>query len=156
MKLPISEIVKLERSYQADSLVGAIEQMLTAKEEAGSALTDEESVLLAIEAMEREVNNGGFDQFFINSSRRFAARLVTDLGRIGATKTQQVAQRVMAAVSIKSDTDLQTTDDPLQQCLDDEQVAHVLSSADSEYYGLEEDIAGLLLLFVKTNIERFV
>src|SRR5664280_626349 len=112
MKLTISEIVKLERSYQADSLVGAIEQMLTAKEEAGSALTDEESVVLAIEAMEREVNNGGFDQFFINSSRRFAARLVTDLGRIGATKTQQVAQRVMAAVSIKSDTDLQTTDDP--------------------------------------------
>jgi hypothetical protein len=40
------------------------------------ALTKEERVVLTVAALEEEeVNNGGFDQFFRNSSRRFARKL---------------------------------------------------------------------------------
>lgn len=55
--LTVGEIVKLETQYRIDSLVCAMEERIMNKIENDLEPTDEEVVVLAIEAMEREVTN---------------------------------------------------------------------------------------------------
>jgi len=61
----LEQILALEGEYRVDSLVLVFEQALDQKAaRAGvQSLTKEERVLLAVEALEREVNNGGYGQF---------------------------------------------------------------------------------------------
>ena len=47
-----------------------------------AALTDAEHDVLAIEALEREVNNGGYSQFFVNGSLEFVPTVVAACSRI--------------------------------------------------------------------------
>ena len=56
------ELVALEGEYRTDSLVLAFEQALDQRVEhvGQEGLTEEERIVLAIEALEREVNNGGY------------------------------------------------------------------------------------------------
>ena len=54
------QLLSLEGMYRIDSLVRAFEQAITQKAQRGGvqSLTDEERIVLAVEALEREVNNG--------------------------------------------------------------------------------------------------
>ncbi|MBX3437178.1 MAG: DUF4375 domain-containing protein, partial [Planctomycetaceae bacterium] len=76
----IQELIALKDSHRIDSLVLAVEQALRNKPDA--ELSEPERVVLAVEAMEREVNNGGYQQFFGNPSREYAGFLVRALGLI--------------------------------------------------------------------------
>ncbi len=70
----VEQLLSLQGEYRTDSLVLAFEQAIRqkAEREGMQSLTVEERIVLAVEALEREVNNGGYDQFFANSSREFA------------------------------------------------------------------------------------
>src|SRR5258705_3440499 len=45
--------------------------------------------------LEREINNGGFNQFFFNSSGDFAHETMSSLRIIGATKTAHILQQAI-------------------------------------------------------------
>ena len=60
-------------------------------------LQDERTVF-AVRALDREVNNGGYDQFFRNSSNKFAPEIVQSLTRIGCRRTAQITQRAINAL----------------------------------------------------------
>src|SRR6185436_19730334 len=45
--------------------------------------------------LEREVNNGGFSQFFFNSSGNFTHETVVSLNAIGANKTAKILQEAI-------------------------------------------------------------
>ena len=83
------ELIALEGEYRTDSLVLAFEQALDQKTaRAGTEeLTAEERVVLAVEALEREVNNGGYGQFFTNDSNEYTPIIVDALMRIGCGDT---------------------------------------------------------------------
>src|SRR2546421_12023246 len=70
----VQQLIALERDYRIDSLVLAFEQAMDQKAArvGYENLTDAERTILAVEALEREVNNGGYGQFFVNSSREYA------------------------------------------------------------------------------------
>jgi len=72
------QLLALEGKYRIESPVHAFEQGISqkAEREGRQSLTEEERIVLAVEALEREVNNGGYDQFFVNSSREFARIIV--------------------------------------------------------------------------------
>ncbi|MEO7180191.1 MAG: DUF4375 domain-containing protein [Gemmatimonadaceae bacterium] len=53
--------------------------------------------MLAIEALEREVNNGGYSQFFANSSNEHAVSVLEALRRFGCEHTAAIPQRALAA-----------------------------------------------------------
>jgi len=44
------------------------------------------------------VNNGGYDQFFTNSSREFASTIVDSLQHIGCKKTADITQKAIKAL----------------------------------------------------------
>ena len=90
----VDQLIELAATLRIDSIVVAIEEALMAKPQ----LSSSENVVLAVEAMEREVNNGGFRQFFVNSSNEFAPMLVSASGRIGAPNTAGVAKRAVLAL----------------------------------------------------------
>jgi hypothetical protein len=77
----IEELIEMAGEYRIDSLLVAMEQALNQKaEEIGEQdLSDEERIVLAVEALEREVNNGGYSQFFANASGQYASIIVDSL-----------------------------------------------------------------------------
>jgi hypothetical protein len=95
----VAELLSLEGECRIDSLVLAFEQAVDQKgqREGTEALSAEERMVLAIEALEREVNNGGYHQFFVNSSREFVGIIVRALVRINCPKTAEITQRAIDA-----------------------------------------------------------
>jgi hypothetical protein len=144
------ELLSLEGKYRIDSLVLAFEEAISqkAQREGAKGLTDEERIVLAVEALEREVNNGGYDQFFVNSSREFASVVVAALQRIGCKKTATNTQRAIKALDI---SDLTSEAIDAAMAGDDEKRQTKFSQCDDAYYKNAEPIAERLFAFIKTN-----
>lgn len=141
----ISELIACERDYRVDSILVAIEDRLLRK----AKLNPVEAVVVAVEAMEREVNDGGFAQFFANSSCEHAPMLLAALQQLGLSQTAAIVQTAMNALGATS----------LWRPADYEAVASAagestlarLSECDTEYFGAAEPIADQLFAFIKLN-----
>jgi hypothetical protein len=146
----VDDPIALEGKYRTDSLVVAFEQAMNKKAArvGEGKLTDEERVILAIEALEREVNNGGFGQFFVNSSREYAPFIVDALRRIGCPKTAAITQN---ALTIVQKTPL--TDDEIENGTWEENKERqaALGECDTLYFERPENIEESLLAFIKVN-----
>lgn len=142
------ELIALAEHHRVDSIVLAFESALDHKltRLGADALSNEELDVLAIEALEREVNNGGYSQFFFNSSCFFARVVPQSLSKIGCNKTLEVTREALRAVG---------TDDPerLPEIMSDadDDLCDRLDACDSRYYESGEDIAALLFDFIKKN-----
>jgi hypothetical protein len=144
------ELLSLEGKYRTDSLVLAFEQAINSKTEQKGfqTLSDEEQIVLAVEALEREVNNGGYDQFFVNSSREFVATVVRAHQRIGCKKTAIITQRAIKALDV---ADLTSEAIEAAMAAEDQQRLAKLSRCDDSYYKSAEPIAERLFAFIKAN-----
>jgi ferredoxin-NADP reductase len=79
------QLLGLVNEYRIDSLVLAFEQAIQLKA-VRAPISRQERYVLAIEALEREVNNGGYSQFFLNSSHEFVDTIEEALKAIGCPK----------------------------------------------------------------------
>lgn len=145
------ELISMESKYRIDSLVLAFEQALDQKiaKVGQDKLTIPEMTILAIEAMEREVNNGGYSQFFINSSKEYASILVDSIKRIGCPKTAEISQKAISALNISKALTPDSIDAVLEQ--ENEERDRVLGECDDDYYSTQENIAVSLFNFIKNN-----
>ena len=84
----MDQLLSLEGQYRTDSLVVAIEQANGRKgaRKGAESLTGEERIVLAVEALESEVNNGGYSQYFVNR-HELAPIIVESLLRIDCPET---------------------------------------------------------------------
>ena len=147
----LEELIELEGRYRVDSLVLACEAALLQKEvRAGSeALTQEERVVVAIEALEREVNNGGYSQFFFNASNEYVTKIVHALKAIGCLKVAATTQRAIDALELAGDL----SPAAIEAALDGRgaKLAELLDRCDDEYFASDENIEGRLFEFIKAN-----
>ena len=145
----VEQLLSMEGKYRVDSLVQVFEEALLKKafHEGDSALNAEESFILAVEALEREVNNGGYSQFFENSSREFAPIIVQALIRIGCPKTAEITQRAIESLHLPN-LSVEAIETVVEANKMDEEV---LNECDGSYSKAPEDIAGQLFAFIKTN-----
>ncbi|MGO9087371.1 MAG: DUF4375 domain-containing protein [Candidatus Sulfotelmatobacter sp.] len=98
-------------------------------------LTGDERLVLAVMALQREVNNGGYSQFFTNSSRRFASTIVEYLYRTGCVKTAAITERAIGALGV----DVISAESVSHAALNaDPGTNKVLDTLDREYYKLNE------------------
>ena len=58
-------------------------------------LTEPQKLFYYIQCLEREVNNGGFNQYFINSSGEYAHQTIQSLKLIGANTTADILQKAI-------------------------------------------------------------
>ena len=144
------QLLSLEGEYRTDSLVVAFEQALDQKSEAQGLenLTLEEQVVLAVEALEREVNNGGYSQFFTNSSVEHCSDIVMSLELIGCPKTADMTKLALKALNVPR---LSAGTIQASLATESDERDEALSECDDLYYDSGEDIAGRLFAFIKAN-----
>ncbi len=147
----IEELIALTKGDTVDflfSLELAVQQK--AERVGDENLSDEERIVLAVENLEREVNNGGYSQFFVNSSVRYAPVIVDALVRIGCPVTAKITEEAIQALGLDSlspeaaEQAANAADDSLNEALD---------GCDQRYYRAGENIGGQLIEFVKAHPE---
>jgi len=111
-------------------------------------LSPAERVFLLIWELESEVNNGGFQQYFHNSSGEHAPEVVAALKTIGAPATADIAQRAVNAVG--DAITIWSDDAPRQASVArlSPQVRQTLDELDREYYKCPEALTPLLYNYV--------
>jgi hypothetical protein len=142
------ELLALEGSFRTDSLVVAFEQAIQQKP-ADQQLSKEERYVLAIEALEREVNNGGYGQFFLNSSHDFVDVIVEALEAVGCPKVAALTRRAIDALGIEGTVTGEKAEAAVLQ--ENKVVRKALGACDDSYYADAEPIADLLFAWIKEN-----
>jgi hypothetical protein len=132
-----AQLIALEATHRIDSLVLAFEQGIGMRPNATdlSSLTTTERAVLAIEALEREVNNGGYGQFFSNTDDEFNPHIVDALEQIGCPLTAQITRDALDAKQLPADAQLQA----LHEC-------------DKRYDNSGEPIADRLFTYIKSHV----
>jgi hypothetical protein len=146
----VDQLIALEGEYRTDSLVLAFEQAMDQKAArvGDDKLTDEERIIVAIEALEREVNNGGYGQFFVNSSREYAPIIVKAFRRIGCPKTAEITQKALKIAQKSPMTDEEIQNGTWEE---NEERQDALSECDRLYFERPENIEESLFAFIKAN-----
>ncbi len=149
-----AELIELEGSHRLDSLVLAFEQALEQKVASdGLAIRSEpERVILAVEAIEREVNNGGYDQLFRNPSKDLTPYFVSSLQAIGCPVVARVTDRAIKALKLPGPVTAESIDAVMAK--DDERRDARLEKCDEEYFEGAGDLAGPLFAYIKANADR--
>lgn len=101
-------------------------------------LTEPQKFYFFNQTLEREVNNGGFDQYFSNASNAYAYETITSLKAIGADKTADILQQAIDLV--------------LQLIKKGEEVQlEVWNDLDERFLRYQDDLNSLNMNFVKEN-----
>ncbi len=117
-------------------------------------LSTPERTFFVAQTLEMEVNNGGFSQFFYNSSGAFAHELYDAFLTIGTKTTAEICKTAVEAFGRRIPTDKEERDAFLDSALND-QVNAVLSQCDQAFYGNPDDLEDLNYQFIQTHREQF-
>lgn len=141
----VGELIALEGRYRIDSIVLAIHDLLLDKER----LSEAERTVVVVEAVEREVNNGGFHQFFLNTPEH-AADVVDALRRVGCVETAALAQDAITALHLAGRPTEQAIEATIHD--DDDERDAVLDRCDQAYYrNPDGPIEERVFTYIKAN-----
>lgn len=138
------EILAHVETHSVFSVLGGLQWSIQAKARATGGedkLTDEERVFLAVLALISEVNNGGYRQFFWNSSRRFTPMIVDSLRRIGCERTAELTERAIATLGL-SELTVDAVTEQIQREHPEKNAK--LEALDREFYSFDEATPHLL------------
>jgi hypothetical protein len=118
------------------------------------ALSPAERVFLCVWNIEAEVNNGGFEQFYINSAGDNALETPIALREIGATQAAAIAEEannLFGPSGPPADRDART------QALESlgNTATDALNALDARFYEYPDNLEDLLRQFVDRNREQF-
>jgi hypothetical protein len=141
-------LLALRNQCRTDSLVLAFEQAIQQKA-AVALLSREERYVLAVEGLEREVNNGGYEQFFLNSSCEFVDIVEEALRAIGCPKTAEMTRHAIRALGLNG---TETSEEISDLVLADRpEVTRALGVCDSRYFANDEPIADRLFAWIENH-----
>jgi Domain of unknown function (DUF4375) len=146
------ELLALESEYRIDSVVLAFEQAILEKSASVglSELNEAERTVLAVEALEREVNNGGYHQFFLNSAEH-ASSIVAALERIDCPNTAKISQAAIAHLGLHQPFTTEQVQTALDQDTDGNLIDFLSDRCDQPYYNSGEPIADRLFAYIRAK-----
>lgn len=104
--------------------------------------------------LEREINNGGFNQYFYNSSGDYAHETLTSLQAIGANKTADILRQAIDqfpnSIVPKDRQERQNVLGQIEAKANEE-----WEHLDQKFYAYEDDLNELNLQYVKQNRASF-
>jgi hypothetical protein len=116
--------------------------------------TRPQKVFSAIWALESEVNNGGFSQYFLNSSSETAGFVVEALDTVGAQQTAEICRRAIAAAFPDGlPADPGEISSAAVEFADETE--EKLDALDREFYKYPHNLTELLFAFVSKHPEEF-
>lgn len=98
-----------------------------------------------LHALEAEVNNGGFDQFFLNSSGRYARQTLDALKAIGATHTVELLNAAIATAYPEGYPD---NPDEHEDTSDADDALNKLSELDDRFLEYRDPLTDLVNRFI--------
>ena len=119
-----------------------------------SALSEAERIFYITQTLEMEVNNGGFSQFFYNSSGNFSNELVGAFTAIGANATAAICQKAISAFGRDIPVDRDEREEMLDE-LESDEFDEILEECDNAFYDYEDNLNELNYNFVMKNKEFF-
>lgn len=106
-------------------------------------------VAICVHQLEAQVNNGGFEQYFYNSSGMFALETILALRTIGALKTASLLE---AAILIGYPTGYPADSSFHQKLLaNSDESMEKLGELDNEFYSYSDDLSGLVNAYLRIN-----
>lgn len=104
--------------------------------------------------LEREINNGGFNQYFYNSSGDFAHETLASLRTIGADKTADILQQAIDqfpnSIVPKDRTERQNILEQIEDKADE-----MWEQLDQKFYNYEDNLYDLNIEYIKQNRSSF-
>jgi hypothetical protein len=112
-----------------------------------------QKVFSALWEVESEVNNGGFSQYFVNSSAESAHFVVDALRMIGTPRTADICQRAIAAAFPAG---LPESVEEIRRLADfSDEVLEKLEPLDQEFFSYPHNLTELLFTYVSQHPEEF-
>ncbi|HEX9580814.1 MAG TPA: DMP19 family protein [Gemmatimonadales bacterium] len=151
---PVAEILQLQDD--TDFAI-AMSELVFAREAAVGfgRLTAPERVVFCLDALEREVNNGGFAQFFENSSGDYALETIEALRALGATRVAAlVAQAVAVFPGGRPEPDRERRQAQVGRL--DNTARAKLDQLDGAFYDSPENLAALERQYVSRHQSEFL
>ncbi len=113
-----------------------------------------QKVFSTIWAVEAEVNNGGFSQYFLNTSAESAPFVVEALRIIGAPDTAAICER---AIAVAFPSGLPESEDAIRLAATEfpDEVLEKLEALDQEFFSYPHDLTELLFAYVSAHPEEF-
>ena len=135
---------------QCDALAQAFREGIERKaaRKGERALTTPERTILAVTALFEEVNNGGYDQFFRNRSRKFVQIIVDSLLRIGLPAQAKITRKAINTLELRS-FDVSAIKAAMASGSNERD--DVLEECNRSFYKIQRGIARKIYLFPKAN-----
>lgn len=123
-----------------------------------SAFTREQRLVFAVLWYDSEVNNGGHDQFFFNSTGIVWKDALDGLKSIGAEECAENLQKVIDKWGGSIPFDREERQEKLDGLYDNEkdESIDIFDENDSFYYDSEDDLEELIVKYAKANPKAFV
>jgi len=113
-----------------------------------------QKVFSAIWAVESEVNNGGFSQYFLNHSCGTAGFVAQALETIGAPRTADICKR---AIAVAFPAGLPSNPEDISSAAPDfsSETEAQLNELDNEFFQYPHNLTELLFAYVSSHPEEF-
>jgi hypothetical protein len=134
----------------------ALSELVNAREASVGydALSHAEQIALCVDGLEREVNNGGFEQYFGNSAGDHALDCVDALDEIGGHQAAELLRRALTIFGVAG-PDPDREERSLQLEALGERVPTKLEPLDDAFFDYPDDLAELMRAFVRSNAKSF-
>jgi len=154
IKMDIDKILEIEDETSAITELDTKLNEISNYGEEIERLTESQKIVLLVENLETEINNGGFNQFFFNSSGDFTHETITALKTIKAFKTADIVSK---SISVWPNQNVPKERVRRQAILENivEKADVVWNECDEEFYKYEDNITKLLFDYVKANKSDF-
>jgi hypothetical protein len=117
-------------------------------------LTEPQKNFYYNQELEREINNGGFNQYFSNSSGNFAHETIMSLKSIGAFKTVEILQKAIDQFPNKI---VPKNREERQLILEKmpETTSEIWNELDQKFFAYEDDLNVLNMEYIRLNKDKF-
>ena len=112
-----------------------------------------EQVVYCVDGLERDVNNGGFEQFFLNSPGEYAREAEAALRTIGAHHTAALVEQAIAVFPGGPAPDQDGRAEQVDALSDDARAR--LDSLSAEFVEYHDDLSGLIRAYVAQHQADF-
>lgn len=120
-----------------------------------SVISEEAAKVFFVEQLQMEVNNGGFDQFFFNSSGNNWRKTLDALKEMGADKTAELLKKAAEAYGCDLPENRRLRHKNMENKANTG-YEEVLEELDSEFYEYEDDIDQLIYDYCMKHRDKFL
>ena len=148
------KILKLEDETETVIQIGELLWEKSKNDKDFESLNQYEKNVLFILMLEGEVNNGGFDQYFFNSSGEYAHETLKALEEI---KANQMAEILNSAIKEFPTLPIPKDTEQRRELMEDipDSISDTWDKLDDEFYEYPENLTELVIEYVRANKKEF-